>query len=384
MIFAALEFCDWSEVQKIRRKMLYQHTFPRNLTYQHLDDIIADQMKIMIKELQSIQRTDEPIQMKPTLMASCANIFTRYFCSRQFESTDPVFIKMYNNFDKIFMEVNQGYALDFLPFLLPFYGKKLRRMEKITAEVHDFLMTQIVQDRREKWTGEKTDRLDYVESLIEHIEKDKEPKIPWKTALYGLEDILGGSAANGNFLTSIFALIADTPESQVRIQQEIDHAFAHKPAENRDIIDLSDRNLMPYTDAVVFEALRLFASPIFPHVANQDSSIGGYFVEKDTVVFFNNHNLCMSPELWDEPDKFKPDRFVKDGQVVKPEHFLPFSVGRRSCMGYKIIQYVSFAIIANVLNHFNLRPPPNNTYDIPVGSLALPKITHPFILSHRT
>lgn len=202
--------------------------------------------------------------------------------------------------------------------------------------------------------------------------------------MYGLEDILGGSAANGNFLTSIFALIADTPESQVRIQQEIDYAFAHKPAENRNIIDLSDRNLMPYTDAVVFEALRLFASPIFPHVANQDSSIGGYFVEKDTVVFFNNYNLCMSPKLWDEPEKFKPDRFVKDGQVVKPEHFLPFSVGRRSCMGYKIIQYVSFSIIANVLNHFNIRPPPNNTYDIPVGSLALPKITHPFILSYRT
>lgn len=339
-------------------------------------------MQTMIKDFHA-KHSDSPVEMKPILMETCANIFTQYFCSRTFDSTDPQFQQMIDNFDKIFYEVNQGYALDFLPFLLPLYRNNLKRMEKCTKEVHEFLMSRIVEDRREKWTGSNDGRFDYVESLIDHIERDLEPKIPWKTALYGLEDILGGSAANGNFLTSIFALIAETPESQRRIQQEVDNALASKQSGNCNFIDLSDRNQMPYTDAVVFEALRLFASPIFPHVANQDTSIGGYFVEKDSVVFFNNYNLCMSPELWDEPTKFKPERFVKDGQVVKPEHFLPFSVGRRSCMGYKIIQYVSFAIIANCLNHFNLTPPVNNTYNIPVGSLALPKHTHQMILTKR-
>lgn len=329
------------------------------------------------------KRSDKPIEIKPILMETCANIFTRYFCSREFASSDPSFQLMIHNFDRIFWEVNQGYALDFLPFLLPFYGKVLKRMEQRTHEVHDFLKDKIVSDRREKWSGPKDGRLDYVESLIDHVERDLEPKIPWATAMYGIEDILGGSAANGNFLTNIFAFIAQTPESQKKIQQEIDNVLANKHNENSDVIDLSDRNQMPYTDAVVFEALRLLASPIFPHVANQDSSIGGYFVEKGSIIFFNNYNLCMSPELWDEPNKFNPERFVKNGQVVKPDHYLPFSVGRRSCMGSKIIQYVSFAIIANCMHHFNMAKPAGATYRVPIGSLALDEKTFEMILTDR-
>ena len=35
----------------------------------------------------------------------------------------------------------------------------------------------------------------------------------------------------------------------------------------------------------------------------------------------------MDPELWHEPEKFEPNRFLKGGKVVKPDHFIPFSVG---------------------------------------------------------
>jgi cytochrome P450 len=37
----------------------------------------------------------------------------------------------------------------------------------------------------------------------------------------------------------------------------------------------------------------------------------------------------MDPKLWDEPEKFKPSRFLNtEGKVTKPEYFLPFGVGK--------------------------------------------------------
>lgn len=291
---------------------------------------------------------------------------------------------MLNDLDTIFWDVNYGYAVDFLPFLLPFYSKFFKKNEANTKGVYDFIMNCIVQDRREKWTKNQNAPSDYVEAIIEHVEGDLDTKMPWEIAVTGIESMLGGAIAEGNLMTSIFALIAQSPESQLKIEQEIDFVLKNKCNENCDVIDLSDRHLMPYTDAVLYEALRLISSPILPHVANRDSSIGGYFIEKGSVIFFNNYYLNLSTELWDEPTKFRPERFVHNGNVTEPEHYLPFSVGRRSCSGNKIIQYITFAIIANCLLHFDLRKPLNVSYKFPVGMLALPEKTHEVILSDRT
>ena len=36
----------------------------------------------------------------------------------------------------------------------------------------------------------------------------------------------------------------------------------------------------------------------------------------------------MSPDLWDAPEEFRPERFLRNGQVHKPDFFIPFSVGK--------------------------------------------------------
>lgn len=369
----------------MRREMLTQHSFPRNFStrYQHLNEIIKNQMQTMIGDIQSNRvACDAPIEIKPIIMEACANIFTQYYCSRSFSSSDAQFKKMIQNFDSIFWEVNQGYAADFLPFLLPFHTKNLKRMEKCTHEIREFILANIIEDRRETWT-ECDGQCDYVESLIDHVESNAEPKMEWETALFALEDILGGHSATGNFLVKIFGFIGQLPEVQRKMQQEIDTTLANKRTGNCNVIELSDRNQMPYTEAVVMEALRLIASPIVPHVASQDSSIGGYLIEKDSLIFLNNYNLSMSPELWEEPTAFKPERFIQNGHIVKPDHFLPFGAGRRSCMGYKMVQFLSFSVLTNCMQHFDMRPPVNVTHTVAVGSLAVPEKSYEMVFTDR-
>lgn len=379
----------------MRREMLNQHTFPRNFStrFQHLNEIIKNQMQTFIGDIQAnrcsvVGAYTSPdtaaIEIKPIIMDACANIFTQYYCSRGFSSNNPKFQQMIKNYDTIFWEVNQGYAADFLPFLLPLHSKNLKRMENCAHDVRKFILENIIQDRMDTWT-ECNDggQMDYVESLIDHVQRDAEPKMEWETALYALEDIIGGHSATGNFMVKVFGYIGALPEVQQKIQQEIDATLAKKRTGKCNAIELSDRSQMPYTEAVIMEALRLIASPIVPHVASQDSTIGGYFIEKDSLIFLNNYNLNMSPELWHEPNAFKPERFIQNGHIYKPEHFLPFGAGRRSCMGYKMVQLISFSILASCMQHFSMRPPANVTHKVAVGSLAVPEKSYEMIFTER-
>ncbi len=91
---------------------------------------------------------------------------------------------------------------------------------------------------------------------------------------------------------------------------------------------------------------------------------------ENTVVFINNHYSNFSTDYWEDPDKFDPNRFIDDsGKMKKPQHFLPFSTGRRSCIGSKMVQLVSTSLTATILRKFRIEC---EIPEVPLGMLALP------------
>lgn len=270
-----MAFCDWSEVQKVRREMLNNHTFPRkfSMSFNRLNDITLDHYEIMACEIRQSVEQHQAVSIKPIIVETCANIFSQYFTTRTFDKNNDQFQKMIKNFDKVFWEVNQGYAADFLPFLMPLHSKNLKKMEQWSHEIREFILENMISDRYEQWNvGNEPN--DYIDSLIDHVKQDLEPKMDWQTALFALEDIIGGHAAVSNFLVKVLAFVAPNKEVQQNIQSEVD-ALLNERSEKSVLI--SDRNQLLYTEAVIMESLRLISSPIVPHVANQDSEIDGEF-----------------------------------------------------------------------------------------------------------
>ncbi|XP_050450159.1 cytochrome P450 307a1-like [Cataglyphis hispanica] len=373
----SLAFCNWSDVQKTRREMLRAHTFPRAFTtrYNQLNGIIGAEVELLVDHLNGI--AGESLHAKPLIMHTCANVFLNYFCSRSFPLGDVAFREMVENFDKVFYEVNQGYAADFMPFLMPLHQRNMTRMINWTHEVKQFMEKYVIGDRLANWKSIIPEE-DYVDCLINHIKTDAEPKMTWDIAMFALEDIVGGHSAVGNLLVKILGYLVTRPHVQRMAQMEIDGVEI--PGR---FVGLENRGKMPYTEAIVLEAIRVIASPIVPHVANQDSSVAGYKIEKDTFIFLNNYDLNMSKELWTSPEEFMPERFVQNGKLLKPEHFLPFGGGRRSCMGYKMVQYISFSTIATLLKNFNILPVEKESYKVPIGNLALPEKSFNFHFERR-
>lgn len=358
--------------------MLVQHSFPRNFSirFNQLNEIVNEQMCGMLTAIAQEQSANACVEFKPMILRTCANVFTQYFCSRSFGADDVGFNKMISNFDKIFFEINQGYLADFIPVLLPiFHSRNLRQMQTWSHEIRNFILDNIIEDRKELWSG-SNEQTDYVDSLVNHVTENLEPKMEWDTALFALEDIIGGHSAVGNFLIKVFGYVVQNPCVQRKIFEEVESTLAS--VDGKSTIELSDRPNMPYTEAVIMESLRLISSPIVPHVANQDCTLSGFFVPKDTLLFLNNYELSMSESLWETPNSFNPERFLQNGRIVKPDHFLPFGAGRRSCLGYKMVQFVSFAILTSTIQHYELSPKSGTIITVEPGSLAVLEKSYEF------
>ena len=66
----------------------------------------------------------------------------------------------------------------------------------------------------------------------------------------------------------------------------------------------------------------------------------------------------MDPTLWDSPEEFRPNRFLNsEGNVWKPEYFIPFGVGRRMCLGDVLARMELFLFFSSVMHTFTLELP---------------------------
>lgn len=64
----------------------------------------------------------------------------------------------------------------------------------------------------------------------------------------------------------------------------------------------------------------------------------------------------MDPNLWEEPKKFNPSRFIdENGKIKRPEFFMPFGVGRRMCLGDVLARMEMFMFFSCIMHQFDVQ-----------------------------
>lgn len=203
---------------------------------------------------------------------------------------------------------------------------------------------------------------------------------------------------SGNLVYLALGYIALYPNIGKKIQEEV----AHITENGKRKVSLYDTENMPFTAATIYEILRHSSSPIVPHVATENSQIGGYGVMKDTIVFINNYELNTSEKYWDNPKEFNPERFIetvpaskirKDAPSNAPNvtrvkknipHFLPFSVGKRTCIGQNLVRCFSFLMLTNILENFDVSTDNPESIKMYPTCVAVPPETYSLKLTPRT
>src|SRR5437868_4098343 len=112
---------------------------------------------------------------------------------------------------------------------------------------------------------------------------------------------------------------------------------------------------MPYTEAVIAETLRyssLTPMGVF-HTTMEDVEFHGYSIPKGTIVMPNQFYVHHDPKVWGDPMNFRPERFLtSEGTFKKHEALIPFSIGRRQCLGEALARDSLFLFATNLFQKY--------------------------------
>ncbi|RPD62686.1 CyP450 monooxygenase [Lentinus tigrinus ALCF2SS1-7] len=167
----------------------------------------------------------------------------------------------------------------------------------------------------------------------------------------------GGADTTISTFQTFFLAMSLHLEVRAKAQAEL-HAVV---GPNR-LPDHSDRDDLPYIEAIIKECLRWQnATPMgIPHAVTEDDEYEGYFIPAGTVVFANVWAVLHDQEEYPEPERFLPERFIKDGKLnpdVRDPGTAAFGFGRRICPGRHFAEAALFVNIARVLHVFDIGPP---------------------------
>ncbi|XP_038582468.1 cytochrome P450 2K1-like isoform X1 [Micropterus salmoides] len=155
-------------------------------------------------------------------------------------------------------------------------------------------------------------------------------------------------------------LMAKYPKIQDQVQEELNRVIGSRQ------VQVKDRKNLPFTDAVIHETQRLanIAPMALPHKTSQDITFQGHFIKKGTTVYPLLTSVLYDESEWESPHTFYPAHFLdKDGKFVKRDAFMPFSAGRRICLGESLARMELFIFFTTLLQHFRFSPAPGVSED---------------------
>jgi cytochrome P450 len=111
---------------------------------------------------------------------------------------------------------------------------------------------------------------------------------------------------------------------------------------------------LPYLTALCNETLRIHpvAMLTFPRVAQENMQLLGHQIEVDTILCGCIYLLHQREDLYPEPEKFKPERFLE--RQFSPYEFMPFGGGVRRCIGEALAQFEMKIVIATIMSNYEL------------------------------
>ena len=162
--------------------------------------------------------------------------------------------------------------------------------------------------------------------------------------------IVAGHETVASALTWAWALVADRPDVQRRLQEESDAVLGGRP------VTFADYSRLPYAKAVFHETLRLYPPAwLITRASHADDNLGGHDVPASSLVIMSPWLLHRHPDLWPEPDEFRPERFV-DARVDRSA-FIPFGAGPRLCIGRDFAYVEGVLMLAAISGRYHVAYP---------------------------
>ena len=224
-----------------------------------------------------------------------------------------------------------------LPLLLRTPLPAVRRFKRGCAEL-DAATRRVISSRREGAVAPDGDLLSILLAARDD-EGDRAGLTDAEVRDEVVTLITAGHETTANALNWLWYLLAQHPEVERRLHEEIDGVLGGRTPTADDVEHL------PYAEMVLLEAMRLYPPAWgIERRALRDQSIGGCVIPAGAVVLMPTFLMNRDERFFADPLRFDPERFAPEAVAGRPRHaFLLFGGGPRQCIGN------AFALIEGVL-----------------------------------
>lgn len=226
---------------------------------------------------------------------------------------------------------------------LPF----VRRFRAARAQLDAVIYRLIAEHRRSGG-----DRGDLLSMLLSAQDEDASRMTDAQVRDEAMTIFLAGHDTTANALTWTWYLLSLNPEAEDTLHEELAATLAGRAP------TLDDLPRLPYTRAVISEAMRLYPPAwILGRRALADYSVGGFTIPRDSVLLLAPVVTQVDPRWFPDPLCFDPSRWLsEEAQSSRPRFaYFPFGGGPRICIGEQFAWMESVLLLATLAARWQAR-----------------------------
>ncbi|GFS86838.1 cytochrome P450 2A9 [Nephila pilipes] len=157
-----------------------------------------------------------------------------------------------------------------------------------------------------------------------------------------------------SFISLWMKKLVEHPKEQERLYQEVMDIIGSDRQPN-----IEDKSKLTYYNALISEVMRTSDFfTLFPSLeCIKETTIGEYRIPKGSVMVLNFYSAHRDPEIYKEPDKFNPSRFMQTDGIKRPEQPITFGIGKQSCLGESYAMLQAFLFMTTIVQNFRLELP---------------------------
>ncbi|XP_066098468.1 cytochrome P450 2A13-like [Saccopteryx bilineata] len=234
-------------------------------------------------------------------------------------------------------------------------GPQQQAFKELKA-LEDFITKKVEQNQR---TLDRNSPQNFIDSFLIHMqEEQKNPNTEFNVknlVMTALSLFFAGTETVSTTLRYDFLLLMKHPDVEAKVHEEIDRVIG----KNRQP-KFEDRTKMPYTEAVIHKIQR-FGDMLPMGLARRvtkDTKFRDILLPKGIEVFPMLWSVLKDPKFFSSPRDFNPQHFLEEKrQFKKNDAFVPFSIGKRYCLGEGMARMELFLFLTTIMQNFHFKSP---------------------------
>nr|XP_020009749.1 cytochrome P450 2A4-like isoform X2 [Castor canadensis] len=294
----------------------------------------------------------------PTFYLSKAvcNIISSIVFGDRFDYEDEEFLSLLKRMLGLmqFMSSSAGQLYEmFYSVMNHLPGPQQQAIKKL-LELEAFIIKKVEQNQE---TLDPNSPRNVIDSFLIRMQEEKNnPNTEFyvkNLVIITLTLFFAGTETVSTNLRYCFQLLMKYPDVAAKVHEEIDQVIGRDRQPK-----FEDHIKMPYTEAVIHESLRYggMSAMGLARMVTKDTRFRGFFIPKDTEVLTMLGTLMTDSKFFPGPENFDPHHFLDEkGKFKKIEAFMPFSMGKRSCLGEGLARMELFLFVTTIMQHFQFK-----------------------------